>query len=282
MKIFANLAASALLIAGLASGIAGQSLKTDEIIAKHLGSIASPAKRGELKTLMAIGASEFEVKSPVVRGKGRAVMVSNPANLFFIISLNSKEYPFEKIGHFHGKSSLPFISAGNRSLLGAFLNEHDIVLSEGLFGGTMSLRWPLLLADKKAMIKSAGTKKVGERKSYVLDYMPRGVGSSDFTIRLFFDADNFNHLRTEYRRQVDAGRIIFGQQNQLSSSVITLTEDFSIYKVVDGVTLPHEYRIRFASNSSSVTSENIWGVQVLEYRLNQALQPDFFTFETNN
>lgn len=81
---------------------------------------------------MALGASEFESNVPVVKGGGKAVVVSDPGNLFFIISLNSKEYPFEKIGYFDGKTSLPFTTAGSRSLLGSFLSDHQLMLSEGL------------------------------------------------------------------------------------------------------------------------------------------------------
>jgi len=267
------------LVAGLASGVSAQSLKPEEIVLKHLDSIGASAKRGEMKTIMAIGASEFEMVSPSVKGAGRAVMVSNAGNLMFIISLNSKEYQFEKIGYFGGKVNLPFINAGNRSLLGTFLNEHDRVVSEGLFGGTMSMRWPLLLGDKKAVMKASGTKKVGERKAYVVDYLPVGVGSSDFTIRLFFDAENFNHLRTEYRREVVRGQGTFGQQNQQANAVINLTEDFSDHKAVDGLTMPYTYRIKFASNSNTTSNENRWGIKVAEYRLNQALQDGFFTFD---
>ena len=49
---------------------------------------------------MAVGISEFEAKVPLVKGGGKAIMVSDPNNLFFVMSLNSKEYPFEKVGYF--------------------------------------------------------------------------------------------------------------------------------------------------------------------------------------
>jgi hypothetical protein len=190
MRSFRKFAAVTGFALMLALPTLAQNLKAEEIVAKHLDSIGSPEKRDSMKTLMAVGVSEFEARVPVIKGGGKAVVVSDANNLFFVISLNSKEYPFEKVGYFNGKTSLPFIAAGSRSLLGVFINEHEKLLSEGLFGGTMSLRWAL--ADKErrnTTMKTGGTKKLAEQKAHVVDYYPAGIGSGDFKIRLFFDAE---------------------------------------------------------------------------------------------
>lgn len=270
----------AMLIFATFPVFSAEDLKTEEIIAKHIESLGTKERRADLSTLMAVGTSQFEARIPAVKGGGKAIVVSNPENLFFVISLNSKEYPYEKVGYFSGKMSLPFISAGTRSLLGLFLNEHEKLLSDGLFGGAMSMRWALLNTGKtSAKINSSGTKKIDGRKAYVLDYIPTGVGSSDFTVRLFIDAENFNHLRSEYRREVVRGQGTFGQANQQANAVITLAEDFSDYKMVDGLNLPHNYRVKFSSNSNSSSNENIWGISVAQYYFNQKLAADFFTFD---
>ncbi|MBK6723190.1 MAG: hypothetical protein IPO41_04090 [Acidobacteria bacterium] len=268
------------VIAAFAASVTAQDLKPDEIIAKHLDSIGKKEARESLKTLMAVGTSEFESRIPLVKGGGKAIVVSDPGNLFFIISLNSKEYPFEKIGHFNGKTSLPFISAGNRSLLGTFLKEHDKILSSGLFTGSMSLRWFLADADRHgARLKSAGMKTVDGKKLHALDCFLSGSGSDDFKVRLYFD-DTFRHVRTEYKREVVRGQGTFGQANQQANARVELTEVFSDFKTVADLTLPYTYRVTFSSNSNSTTNENMWGVNVTEYYLNQKLQPDFFTFDS--
>lgn len=257
-----------------------QNMKPEEIVAKHLDAIGAKADREALKSVMALGASEFESNVPVVKGGGKAVVVSNADNLFFIISLNSKEYPFEKIGNFDGKVSLPFMNAGSRSLLGSFLSDHQQILTEGLFGGAMSLKWPLWNVDKrKPKLGGGGTKKVNDRKAYVVDYNPSGGGSSEFTIKLYFDAETFNHIRTEYRYEVQPTDGTFGQQNRRASAVVILTENFSDFKSVEGITLPHYFKIGLSNNGNSSMYMNSWGVKVAEYRLNQPLAPDFFTFD---
>ena len=111
-----------------------------------------------------------------------------------------------------------------------------------------------------------------------MEFAPSGGGSSDFSIRLYFDSETFQHVRSEYRREVVPKQGTFGQPNQQGSAVLTLTENFSDFKSVDGYTLPHAYRVNFLSNSNTSSNENIWRIEVAEYRLNQKLLPDFFTF----
>ncbi|HVF47360.1 MAG TPA: hypothetical protein VNA17_07330, partial [Pyrinomonadaceae bacterium] len=82
----------ALIAVVFVSPARSQALKADEVVSKHLDSIGPADKRAALTTIMALGYSEFEAKNPQVKGGGKAVVVSDPENLFFIISLNSKEY----------------------------------------------------------------------------------------------------------------------------------------------------------------------------------------------
>src|SRR4051794_28678970 len=72
----------------LATALTAQNLTPQEIIDKHLAAVGTKEKRDSIKTLIASGTSEFEVKVPAIKGGGKAVMVSDPDNLFFVISLN--------------------------------------------------------------------------------------------------------------------------------------------------------------------------------------------------
>ncbi len=263
--------------------VTGQELTSEQVLEKHLESVGKQAKREGLKTLFAAGLSEFESKSPVIKGGGKAVVVSDANNLYFAMSLNSREYPFEKIGAFGSKISLPFINAGNRSLLGSFLNGHPKILTDSLFCGAMSLRWIFGVAEKRKLkMRSGGVKKIEGQSVHVLEVLSTTSGAEDFKIRLYFDMENFRHVRSEYRRTVQAGRIIFGQQNQQSDSRLDLTEEFSDFKSVDGLTLPHAYKVTFSSNSNSAQYESSWGIKISTYYFNQKLAPGFFTFDVKD
>ncbi|MGB7207619.1 MAG: hypothetical protein WBD27_03060 [Pyrinomonadaceae bacterium] len=251
-----------------------------EVISRHLDSIASADKRTGLKTLFAMGLSEFESKIPIVKGGGKAIVVSDPENLYFLMSLNSRQYPFEKIGAFDGNISLPFISPGQRSILGAFLADNSKILSEGLFCGSMSLRWLNHIEDTARLkMKSVDTRKINGRETYAIDVLLSGSGSGRFRVRLFFDSENFRHVRSEYHREVDIGSIIVRQQNQLQNASVDLTEEFSEFKEVDGFTLPYIYKVSLTTNNATQSYETSWGIRVTNYYLNQKLEPSFFTFE---
>ena len=267
------------MFAALASVSVAQDLKPEEIIAKHLDAIGKKTTRDSLKTMLIGGRGSFEAKNPVVRGGGQAMVVSNPDNLYFMMTFKSNDYPFEKIGHFGDKVSIPFVNAGKRSLLGSFLAENSKILSDGLFGGVMSMKWVFNGVDKKLRMRSVGTKKVNDRKAYVIDFLPSGSGSSDFNIKLYFDAETFHHVRSEYRREFQAGAAVFGTQNQIASATLSLTEDFSDFRTVEGLTLPYAYSVRFNSNTNAAMYENTWGITVVQYIFNQNLTPDFFTFD---
>ena len=279
MKFHSPLAAC-ILVFVCANAILGLDLQPAEILTRHLDSIAVQTKRRELKTLFAGGLSEFEARLPLVKGGGKVVVISDPENLYFLMSLNSRDYPFEKIGAFRSSASIPFISPGHRSLLGSFLNDNPQILTEGLFCGSMSLRWINHITDgARLKMKSAGMKKIDGRQTYAIDVFISGIDSGKFTVRLFFDSENFRHVRSEYHRTVEIGSITFRQQNQLADARADLTEEFSDFRKVDGFTFPYQYKVTFATNSSAQTYENSWGIRVSDYYLNQKLEPDFFTFD---
>src|SRR5262245_5667029 len=102
-----------------------QKLKVEEIISKNQDSIGTKQRREKLKNYFAIGLSQFASKLPDKKTVGKIVMVSTADNFYFLSKFNSKEYPFEKIGYFSGKVNLPFVIAGARSPLGAFIAEHQ-------------------------------------------------------------------------------------------------------------------------------------------------------------
>lgn len=256
-----------------------QKLTAEEIIAKHLDSIGTKEKRDAVKNRFAVGTSQFESKLPSRKTAGKAILVSEANNLFFVASFASQEYPFEKIGFFADKISLPFVTAGTRSPLGAFIADHNKVLSDGLLTGSISSIWSLLNPQiKSGKFDAAGTKKIDGRKVYVLNYFPSG-GSSEFTVKLFFDAENFQHLRTEYRRTIAPKVAAFGVLGQQSGVKIELTEDFGNFKSADGLTLPHSYKLRYLTDSNSGVYEYNWGITISQYLFNQKLEANFFSFD---
>jgi hypothetical protein len=257
-----------------------QEMTAEKLIEQHLNSIAAKDKREAIKNRMAVGTSLFQSKLPLKQAGGKAVVASDNDNLMFITSFNSQEYPFEKIGYFNKNINLPFVTAGSRSPLGAFIADHERVLSDGLFTGAISGVWPLMdPGSVRDRVKYGGMKKVGDRKAYVLEYFPKNTGSSEFSLRLYFDAENFRHLRSEYRDQINPKQDTFGTLGRQAGVTIKLTEDFTDFRTVDGVTLPYSYSANYLTDSNSGVFEYTWTIKIQQYLLNQNLAPGFFSFD---
>jgi outer membrane lipoprotein-sorting protein len=132
----------------------------------------------------------------------------------------------------------------------------------------------------KGKFDSAGTKKIDGRKAYALNYYPNVGSTTEYSMRLYFDTQTFQHLRTEYRHTIAGKTATFGQSSaQLQGVEIVLIEDFGDYKNENGLTLPHTYKIKYSTSSNSGTYEYNWGVTISQYVFNQKLADDFFSFD---
>jgi hypothetical protein len=279
-KRLIKLFAIVLLFASSVITVKADDLKLEDIVSKHLDSIGTKEKRDEVKTRMAMGMSDFESKLPSRKTTGKAIIVSDTKNLFFVTSFASREYPFEKIGYFADSVSLPYVSAGTRSPLGAFVNDHKTMLTEGLFTGAISSTWSLLnLQSGRGKLGSAGTKKIDGRKAYVLNYYPKVSSSTEFSVRLYFDAQTFHHLRSEYRHTIAPKTATFGVLGVQTGVELALIESFGDFKNENGLTLPYTYKINYSTASNSGTYEYNWGITISQYITNQKLAADFFSFE---
>lgn len=258
--------------------ITAQELKLEEIISKHNTAIGKPEKRKDLKNMVLLGQSEFHSKLPERRSLGKVAIVSDAANLLFISSFLSDNYPHEKIGFFEGKPNVPLVTAGLRSPLGNFLWEHSTILKSGLFSGSMSLHWSFLEENlKKGKPILSGTKKVDGRKAYMIEYFTEGTSDS-LKIRLFFDTETFQHFRTEYREEFSGKEQTFGTLGQLNGYEVELIETFSDFKTYQDITLPSISKVRYMGSSSKGTYEYDWVFKLNEVKFNQPLKDGFFTF----
>lgn len=268
---------SLFLISSIVAATADE-MKPEQIIAKHLDSIGSKEKRDAIKNRMAIGTSDFESKLPSRKTSGKSIIVSELKDLMILSSFASGEYPYEKIGYFKGSVNIPLAWLSSRSPLGTFVADHSVLLTEGLLTGSISSVWRLLDPQfEKGRIESVGTKKVNGRNAYVLRYYPK-TNSGDFSVKMYFDAETFHHLRTEYRDAVPGAAPSFGVLGDQFGAVVQLTEDFGDFKKTDNLTFPHTYKIAYTLNSNRGTYEMEWNFKIEQYRFNEKLKENFFSF----
>ena len=277
-----NLIAGLMVVAALSFAAVpaafGQKLKPEEIIAKHLDSLGTPEARSSVKNRMAVGSVLVKFLSQKNQTtEGRVVMVSTDSQNFFGMTLNASDYAGEKFTYDGKKSSIGFANNGVRSVLGNFVQSNNWIVEDSILGGVLAQSWALKTPGK-AKISGGGTKKIDGKEVYVLDYSRKG--GSDVEVKLYFDKETFQHVRTEYKRTSSAG--IGTSPNQSSGFIETrhkVVEDFGNYKTVNGLSLPHSYKLLYSVTGQSGTTEIEWTFDLSEFAFNQNLDESTFVGE---
>lgn len=229
-----------------------------ELVAKHLESIGPPEARAHAGGMQIKGTSLLSVRQGG-RGQiaGQTLMASEGIKNMIDMTFSSSEYPQELL-KFDGKEfTASQFRPGMRTSLAQFFITHDVLFKEGLFGGILSASWPLLnLSDKNPKLEYAGLKKVGGKQLHALKYTPRK--GSDLKITLFFDAETFQHIRTEYERTIyptdqqripPTGQVSAPSTQRSSNARINAFEEFSEFRPESGLNLPHTYRFELSIQS---------------------------------
>jgi hypothetical protein len=250
-------------------------LSADEIIAKHIESIGPKNKIGTVRTRILTGIGTLTSKINYA-GKlgGPAQFASSADKLVLGIVFNSNEYPFEKIG-FDGKDLTTGKFSSGVSPLSEFLRSNKFIVKRGLFGGALSTAWPFINGSKDVRLESAGAVKVDDQMLYRLKLTTSGSG--DMSISLYFEPETFRHVRTEYYYRTS--QIMSPNPNRptVPGSEPTdymVTEEFSNFGQVEGLTLPLTYIIRYETKGGSKSL--IWTINFDKAYVNQDLEDSVF------
>jgi hypothetical protein len=251
-------------------------LTPDEVIASHLDSIASAEARSAFKSLVAQGTVEVTIRvGGGGKGKGGAVMASQgPMSLIgFIFGQDASN---EKLAFNGKKLTLGVLRPGLRSPFSDFVLKNDVLFREGLLGGTLSTAWPFFDAnERKGKLRSLGTKNLKDRKAYVLGYEPRNSGNLD--IKLYFDAETFQHLRTDYQQEFVAPTVTNPDNAARQKGTrFKITEEFSDFRREVSVTLPHTYKIQFTIETENHPLLQDWVVTLSQFLFNKTLDAKQF------
>jgi outer membrane lipoprotein-sorting protein len=270
-----------LLLAVVSSGPTCLSQETkkltpDEVIAAHLESIGTAEARSAFKSLVAQGTVEVTIRvGGSGSGKGGAVMASQgPMSLMGFIF--GQEASNDKIAFNGKKLTLGELRPGLRSPFSDFVLKNDVLFREGLFGGTLSNAWPFLDPNaRQGKLRSLGTKNIKNRKAYVLEYEPRNKGNLE--IKLYFDAETFQHLRTEYQQEFVAPTVTNPDKAARQKGTrFKLTEEFSDFRRESSVVVPHTYKIQFTIETEHHPLLEDWVVTLSQFVINKTLDPKQF------
>jgi hypothetical protein len=280
-------------IAIASTTFAQEKLKTEDVISKHLSAIGPTEALSATKSIIAVGDAKALSRSTAVRdvvGVSQVVSEGEKVVLAMVFT-NSNNYPYEKAGYDGKKMTVALLeTTGQRSALTEFLASQQAIFKEGLIGGTLSSAWPLLnVAAKEAKLSYSGTKKLNDRLVHEVKYSTR---KSDMKVSLFFDAETFQHVRTEYSYQTSARMGTRPSSGPIATSTgatsaagtdtgsqtlnrYKLVEEFSDFKTEGQLTLPHTYKLRLTVDAQRTLLLE-WVMNFKQFTFNEQIDDNVF------
>jgi hypothetical protein len=274
-------------------------LKPEELVTKHLASIGSPEVLANAKSVVAVGEAKAITRSAAVKDVvGVSQIASVGGKVLLAMIFNSTSYPYEKVAFNGDKMTIAlWTTSGRRSDLGDFLMSQQTIFKEGLIGGVLSSAWPLRnLTERDPKLSYAGTKKIENRLVHELKYNPR-KGGGDLKISLFFDAETFRHVRSEYSYTVSArmgARPSSGPMASPSGTGVNATdtgsqtlnrykliEEFSDFQTVNNLTLPRTYHLRLTIDTQNPKLLE-WVMNFKQFAFNEPIEATAFNLSTTN
>ncbi|MCP9495233.1 MAG: hypothetical protein MSG64_12375 [Pyrinomonadaceae bacterium MAG19_C2-C3] len=256
-------------------------ITVEEIVTKHLDSIGSAQARAATKSRIILGTCIATFRGRTTGTlNGQTVFASQGVNNLFLMRFRATDYRLEGLA-FNGKDySIGYILPGTRSTFGDFLYRSEAIFKQGLIGGALSSSWSLLnTTSGDAKLSYGGTGKIGDRKVYKVRFLPKN--GSDLQIIFFFDADNFQHLRTQYEKTIGAGLgSNIDNSVRQSETRFKMVEDFSDFKKEGNLVLPHTYVIQFSVTGNAGATINEWKTNLVQYNFNRPIDMKSFDLGT--
>jgi hypothetical protein len=242
-----RLAAICFLLAFLSGAAAADDTKPEDIVAKHLDSIATADVRAAVKSRGIQGTLHFR---ELVGGMGDVVgnwgYVSEGRKSNFVMKFGNGPWHGERFAFDGEKTSFAAFTSSHRpSPFGDFVFTQDYLIKEGWLGGELSTAWALENQSQKPLkLNYAGLKKIDGRDLHCIEYSSKA--NSDLSIRLYFDPDTYRHMMTVYSLvwQPGIGPDARSGPNQRQIRY-TIEERFSDFQTDNGITLPHHYDLRY-------------------------------------
>ena len=229
-------------------------LQVSDVISRHLESIGTASARAAVKSRSIRASVHYQIlEGTPGSSEGVGMLVSDARRLSIALKPSDTQYPGEQFVFDGSKSLIALIAPSTRSMLGEFLYSHDAILRDGLLGGSLMTTWALLdVNGRKATIKFDGLKKIDGRNLYEISYIPHKA-DADLLIHLYFEPDTFRHVKTMYDFSVSPS-FSHNQLRHGSYSRYRVEENFSDFRVTDGLTLPSKWTLRCTAESDRTLS----------------------------
>ena len=270
------LAVFVVLVTMLPVSAAKDESQANDFVKQHLNSIGTEQARAAVKNRVVQGTVTYQILN---RGpqtyEGPATLVSEGDKLASLMKFPTTVYRTEWFVRDDKKTSIAPVVPGRWTEFGNFIKVHNEILTEGLWGGTLTTGWALSRLDQhRAKLQDRGVKKVDGVDLHRIDYFPKG---SDLEIQLYFEPDTFRHVMTVYLLTITAhsGRTVNDARNEKEMHY-RLEERFGDFGSVDNLTLPGRWTIRFTYGEIAAGIIDQYDITEKKISHNMTLDPKNF------
>lgn len=232
-------------------------LTSEDVIRLHLQAVTAGAEIPPDQTRVVRGVCTMTTPA---KGAGQLAgtfrLASASRNAQFTVQFSSDLYEGEDFAVEGEQVEIGFAQprTSSRSAIGNFVATNRVIVGEGLFGGVLNARWPLLrISTRQLKLGYDGLKKFAGRNLHRLRYRAKEKQGS-LEIHLYFEPETYRHVASVYTTaRTQAMGATPESSSQQSDMYFRLEEGFSDFKQVGGLTLPHTWTVRYERSGNTVT-----------------------------
>lgn len=243
-----------------------QSLTGAEIVNKHIEAVGGREAISKIKSRVALGTAKKDSDAAIPV----AIMSQAPNRVSAIYQFEG--YNWQLLYDGSKPSFRPVFSRAAAPIM----HKYQDMLATGTMFNSASLYNALVAGESDDMkFEAKGMKKVKGRQTYVVEMKP----AKGQALRLYFDAESFMWLRTDYG-SVRITKDMGGFTNDIVSKDEEATFDFYVettdFKTVDGVKLPFKLEMVVTAPILKQKSIGTMVTTINEYRHNIPIDPKMF------
>ena len=237
--------------------LAATNLTPEEVIRLHLQALTAGAEIPPDQTRVVRGVCTMTTPA---KGAGHLPgtfrLASASRSAHFTLQFKSDLYEGETFAVEGGQVEIGFAQprTNSRSAIGNFVAINRAIVGEGLFGGVLNARWPLLqIAARQPKLGYDGMKKLAGRNLHRLRYRAKDK-QGDLEIHLYFEPDTYRHVASVYTTtRTQAMGFTPESSSQQSDMLFRLEEGFSDFQQAGRLTLPNAWTVRYERSGNTVS-----------------------------
>ena len=275
-------------------------ITADELVAAHLKSIGAPEAIKGIQSRIVSGQASVKFIQGAAGSwnDGGFLVASEPTRMGLAMKFGALEYPGEYFAYDGKDVTVGNMKPGQKSPIADFIYRHSSFVKEGLLGGALSVAWPLLSLQERGAELKVSEGKLDGKPVYEVEYRPKKA-IADLKIKLYFDTENFHHLRTEYkvshRDDMSAARDVVSSaplgagydngtarpnatiMDGVANSYYTLVEKFDNFQKAGNLTLPYSYTLEYEVQGQGTSFVANWNMRSSGQFINNGkIDSDFF------